>query len=91
MVLISKHSADRSGATGVLRRVYDGHFVRALGNARKPIEWEGKAGCLGAVTEGIYLAELGVMRERFLYYRLPHSGRGGSMPHRSRGAEEPRE
>jgi hypothetical protein len=28
---------------------------------------------LGTVTEGIYLAELGLMGERFLYYRLPHS------------------
>jgi hypothetical protein len=74
-VLISKHSADKSGAMGVLRRVYDGHLVRRLGNGRKPIEWEGKAGSLGGVTEGIYLAELGVMGERFLYYRLPHSGR----------------
>jgi hypothetical protein len=72
-VLISKHSADKSGPMGVLRRVYDGHLVRRLGNGRKPIEWEGKAGCLGAVTEGVYLAELGVMGERFLYYRLPHS------------------
>ena len=72
-VLISKHSGDKSGPMGVLRRVYDGHLVRRLGNGRKPIEWEGKAGCLGAVTEGIYLAELGVMGERFLYYRLPHS------------------
>jgi hypothetical protein len=72
-VLISKHSAD-SGPMGVLRRVYDGHLVRRLGNGRKPIEWEGKTGCLGAVTEGVYLAELGVMGERFLYYRLPHSG-----------------
>ena len=72
-VLISKHSGDKSGPMGVLRRVYDGHLVRRLGNGQKPLEWEGKAGSLGAVTEGIYLAELGVMSERFLYYRLPHS------------------
>lgn len=72
-VLISKHSADKAGPMGVLRRVYDGHLVRRLGNGRKPIQWEGKAGCLGAVTEGIYLAELGVMGERFVYYRLAHS------------------
>lgn len=68
-VLLAKHASD-SGPLGVLRRVYDGHLVRRLGN-RGGHEWEGKAGCLGAVTPDVYLAELGVMGERFLYYRLP--------------------
>lgn len=72
-VLLSKSSAERGGAMGVLRRVHDGSLTRRTGNRGGAQEWEGKAGCLGAVTQAVYLADLGIMGERFLYYPLPKS------------------
>jgi hypothetical protein len=62
---------EKGANLGALRRVYDGALTRRLGSRGGAIEWEGKAGFLGAITEGIYTAQLGVMGERFIYYRLP--------------------
>ena len=73
-VLLSKVSAERNGSLGALRRVYDGAFERALGSKGGKLRWEGKAGCAAAVTEAVYLTDLGVMGERFVYFRLPSAG-----------------
>jgi len=75
-VLLSKGSSERGGSLGMLRRIYDGAFERAIGSKGGKLSWEGKAGCLGAVTQAVYLTDLGVMGERFLYYPLPHAEHG---------------
>lgn len=72
-VLLSKGSPERSGSFGMLRRVYDGAFERRIGSKGGSLEWEGKAGCLAAVTEAVFLTDLGVMGERFLYFPLPRA------------------
>ena len=72
-VLLSKHSTERSGMAGSLRRIYDGSFDRWQGSHGGHLYWEGKVGLLGAVTQDVYIVELGVMGERFLYHPLPRA------------------
>jgi hypothetical protein len=73
--VLSEHGSTRSRTFAVLREVYDGRFTRHLGtHGGRTFEWEGHAGFIGAVTEAIDTSDLGLMGERFLYYRLPDQG-----------------
>jgi hypothetical protein len=55
-----------------LRRVYDGHLFRDIGNAPQPLEWSGRltllAGCTSAIDN--YSAHADQLGPRWLYYRL---------------------
>jgi hypothetical protein len=69
---VLSESADlRQKLLGDLREIYDGLWVRDLGNRK--LWWQGKAGLVGAVTETIdrHSALIGSMGERLLFYRLP--------------------
>lgn len=56
-----------------LRRVYDGHLVRDLGNAPRQLEWSGRVTLLAGCTPAIdrYSAHTDQLGARWLYYRLP--------------------
>lgn len=69
--ILSKQKNDVEGALGCLREVYDGSYVRHLGNQPQPIVWEGKVGVVAAVTEMIDDFNFGQLGERFIRYRLP--------------------
>ena len=70
--LLSEHASTRNRLLACLREVFDGKFVRGLGTkGGTPFKWEGKAGLIGGVTEVIDTVDLGLLGERFCYYRLP--------------------
>ena len=70
--VLNEHGSTRNRTFAVAREIYDGRFTRHLGTGGgRTYEWEGKAGFLGAVTEAIDTTDLGLMGERFIYYRLP--------------------
>jgi hypothetical protein len=70
--LVSEHASTRNRLFACLREVYDGKFVRSLGTkGGTPFKWEGRAGLIGGVTEVIDTVDLGLLGERFCYYRLP--------------------
>lgn len=69
---LQEHGSTKNRTFAVLREVFDGRFTRTLGTAGgRVFSWEGKLGFLGAVTEAIDTSDLGLMGERFIYYRLP--------------------
>lgn len=55
-----------------LRRVYDGHLVRDVGNAPHPLEWSGRVTLLAGCTPAIdnYTTHADQLGPRWLYYRL---------------------
>jgi hypothetical protein len=70
--VISEHGSSRPRLFACLREIYDGRFTRRLGTkGGTTFEWQGKAGLLGGVTEAIDTVDLGLLGERFVYYRLP--------------------
>jgi hypothetical protein len=69
--ILSKQKNEVEGALGSLREVYDGSYVRRLGNHRGAIVWEGKVGFVAAVTDMIDSFNFGQLGERFIRYRLP--------------------
>jgi predicted transcriptional regulator len=73
--IISKRKEDRAILLGQLREVYDGEFVRNLGNGVK--KWKGKVGVIGASTGVIYsaLQEMGAMGERLVMYQIKQPSR----------------
>jgi hypothetical protein len=69
-------SSDRGGRDqtfALLRKTYDGHVVRDLGNAPEPLKWEGRLTVVGAVTDAIdnYAAHADALGPRWVYLRLP--------------------
>jgi hypothetical protein len=75
--MLSESPETVSEAMALLREVYDGHLERRVGTAGGMlVRWEGKVGLLAAVTEAIesHRHKIGLMGERFLYYRLPAFG-----------------
>lgn len=62
----------RAELFAALRRVYDGRYVREVGQATEPLVWEGKATALAAVTPAIddYGAHEDALGVRWLYLRL---------------------
>jgi hypothetical protein len=64
----------RSGTFAILREIYDGSFVRAVGtNGGRRIAWTGKVGLLTAVTEvvDLHTAATAGMGERLVWCRMP--------------------
>jgi hypothetical protein len=55
-----------------LRRVYDGHLMRDIGNAPRPLEWSGRVTILAGCTPAIdnYSAHADQLGPRWLHYRL---------------------
>lgn len=69
-------SSDRGGRDttfSLLRKAYDGHVVRDLGNAPAALTWQGRLTIVGAVTDAIdgYAAHADALGPRWLYLRLP--------------------
>lgn len=74
--LLNEHGSTRNRLFACLREVYDGKFIRRLGtNGGQDFGWWGHAGFVGACTEAIDSPsiDLGVLGERFVYYRLPET------------------
>ena len=74
--LLNEHGSTRNRLFACLREVFDGKFIRRLGTSGgKVFAWMGNAGLIGACTEAIDSPsiDLGVLGERFTYYRLPES------------------
>lgn len=74
--VLTEHAATRNRLFACLREVYDGRFVRRLGTAGgRTFAWTGHAGLIGACTEVIDTPsiDLGILGERFIYYRVPRS------------------
>ena len=72
--LLAEAPDTRSGLLAALREVYDGGWVRRLGNnGGRTVGWAGKAGLLAGVTETIdrHSAVMGAMGERFVSFRMP--------------------
>jgi hypothetical protein len=73
-----------------LRRVYDGHLVRDVGNAPHPLEWSGRVTVLAGCTPAIdnYSAHADQLGPRWLFYRLaakPTAGKRATS-RKARGA-----
>lgn len=69
-------TSDRGGRDqvfGMLRRMYDGHVTRDLGNAEHPLEWKGRVTVVAAVTGVIdnYSAHTDALGPRWVNYRIP--------------------
>ena len=71
--LLSEHSSTRNSIFATLRETYDGKVIRYLNGV--PYVWAGKAGFLGATTTAVdsTSVDMGVLGERFTYYRIPDS------------------
>jgi hypothetical protein len=71
--ILSMSGDRRAGVLSALREIYDGRYTRYVGtDGAQALEWEGKIGFLGGVTQAIDGAHsvMGVMGERFILYRL---------------------
>ena len=74
--VLTEHASTRNRLFACLREVYDGRFVRRLGTAGgRTFAWKGHAGLIAACTEAIDTPsiDLGILGERFIYYRVPRS------------------
>jgi hypothetical protein len=74
--LLNEHGSTRNRLFACLREVFDGQFTRRLGtDGGRTFCWKGHAGFLGACTEAIDTPsiDLGLLGERFSYYRIPQS------------------
>src|SRR5271157_1301278 len=72
--VLTMHREKREALLGALREIYDGKYVRTLGNdGGNTLPWSGKLGIIGACTEAIDTchAVMSTMGERFVLYRLP--------------------
>lgn len=74
--LLTKRREARDAIMGQLREVYDRKFDKKTGNNQN-IEWKGKIGALGGVTEAVYeyLAEMSIMGDRFIMYSMRQPNR----------------
>jgi hypothetical protein len=74
--LLNEHGSTRNRMFACLREVFDGKFVRRLGtDGGRTFAWAGHAGFMGACTEAVDSpsVDLGLLGERFSYYRMPAS------------------
>ena len=74
--LLNEHGSTRNRMFACLREVFDGKFVRRLGtDGGRTFVGLGRAGFLGACTEAVDSpsVDLGLLGERFSYYRMPIS------------------
>jgi hypothetical protein len=72
-VLATSDRGGRDQLFALLRRAYDGHVSRDLGNAARPLTWRGRLTLLAACTPAIdaYSTHSDALGPRWLYYRLP--------------------
>jgi hypothetical protein len=71
---LSEHGDSRGRTFAALREIFDGSYTRRLGTSGGlTVAWEGHAGFVGAVTEAVDSPDvsMGVLGERFCYYRTP--------------------
>ena len=74
--VLTEHASTRNRLFACLREVFDGRFVRHLGTAGgRTFAWKGHAGLIGPCTAVIDTPsiDLGILGERFTYYRVPRS------------------
>lgn len=71
--ILSQPREARDNALGPMREVYDGRFVRVVGNRIRPLEWSGKVNLVGACTEAIYTVDMSLLGERLTYVRMPEA------------------
>ncbi len=74
--LLNEHGSTRNRLFAIMREIFDGLFIRRLGiNGGQEFVWSGHAGFIGACTEAVDspAIDLGVLGERFTYFRLPEA------------------
>lgn len=75
--VLSMHHTIRGAVLSALREIYDGHWVRDLGNrGGRTLEWRGRIGLIGGVT-GVWdnhYEVIGQMGDRFALIRLDSTG-----------------
>jgi hypothetical protein len=83
-VLAMSNKGGRDQLFANLRRVYDGHLTRDLGNAEEPLRWRGRLTILACCTPVIdqYAAHADALGPRWLYYRF---GRKSTASKRAMG------
>jgi len=72
--VLNMRAEARQALLAALREIYDGHWIRYLGNdGGTKFEWHGKIGFIGAATPSIdrHHALMNVMGERFTFLRMP--------------------
>lgn len=72
--VLNMRAEARQALLMALREIYDGHWIRYLGNdGGTKFEWHGKIGFIGASTPTIdrHHALMNVMGERFTFFRMP--------------------
>lgn len=69
--LLSEDPLTRQKIMGIMRRVYDGEYDKAVGNKAKKLTWKGKVTCIAACTPDIeeHWATYRDMGERWLQIR----------------------
>lgn len=74
-VLATSDRGGRDTLFALLRRAYDGHVVREVGNSPRPLKWEGRLTLLAAVTPAIdnFSSHTDALGPRWLYCRLPET------------------
>lgn len=74
-VLATSDRGGRDTLFALLRRAYDGHVVREVGNSPRPLTWTGRLTLLAAVTPAIdnFSSHADALGPRWLYYRLPET------------------
>lgn len=72
-LLAKSDRGDRDQLYSILRRAYDGRVVREVGNAPRPLRWEGRLTLLAAVTPAVdrYASHGDELGPRWLYLRMP--------------------
>ncbi|MEU6344457.1 helix-turn-helix domain-containing protein [Streptomyces sp. NPDC046977] len=72
-VLATSDRGGRDTLFALLRRAYDGHVVREVGNSPQPLTWTGRLTLLAAVTPAIdnFSSHTDALGPRWLYCRLP--------------------
>lgn len=74
-VLATSDRGGRDTLFALLRRAYDGHVVREVGNSPRPLTWTGRLTLLAAVTPAIdnFSSHTDALGPRWLYCRLPET------------------
>lgn len=74
--ILSKNKDARDEIMAQLREIYDGNYAKLSGN-NKDINWEGRFGVLGGVTDIIYeySRQMSKMGDRFILYQMKQPDR----------------
>ena len=71
--LLAGDHTERDRTFAALRRIYDGRYVRNLGQIGQPLVWEGRLTLLAAVTGAVdnYSSHADALGPRWVYCRIP--------------------